>query len=41
MPRPARSTGTSSGGFASRDPVVSASGVRTGMLSVAASRVAS
>ena len=30
MPRPARSTGTSSGGLASRDPVVSASGVRTG-----------
>ena len=28
MPRPARSTGTSSGGEASRDPTVSASGVR-------------
>ena len=34
MPRPARSTGTSSGGLASRDPVVSASGVRTATLSV-------
>ena len=33
MPRPARSTGTSSGGLASRDPVVSASGVRTGTVS--------
>ena len=41
MPRPARSTGTSSGGLARRQPVVSASGVRTGMVSVAASRVAS
>ena len=30
MPSPARSTGTSSGGLASRDPSVSASGVRIG-----------
>jgi hypothetical protein len=41
MPSPARSTGTSSGGLANRDPVVSDNGVRTGTDSQAASRVAS
>ena len=41
IPSPARSTGTSSGGAASRDPTMSAIGVRMGTGLGAASRVAS
>ena len=41
MPSPARSTGTSSGGLASRYPTVRATGVCSGALVTGASRVAS
>jgi hypothetical protein len=41
MPNPARSTGINKGGLASRDPIVSAIGVRIDTGSVGASRVAS